>query len=109
MSLNKVLLIGRLGNDPELKETSAGESVCNFSVATSEKWKDKDGVSHEKTQWHRVTVWKKLAEACSEYLSKGRLVYIEGSLSTKSWEENGITKYSTEIIASNVQFLEPKS
>ena len=109
MSLNKVMIIGRLGKDPEFKTTNSDESLCSFSVATNEKWKDKDGKIHEKTDWHRVIAWRKLADVCKQYLSKGRLVYIEGSISTKSWEENGVTKYSTEITATNIQFLESNS
>lgn len=105
MSINKVLLIGRLGQDPELKYTPSGTPVCNFSLATSENWADKSGQKQERTEWHRVVVWGKLAELCNKYLAKGRQAYIEGSLQTRSWEKDGQKKYTTEINAKNVQFL----
>lgn len=106
MSLNKVMIIGRLGQDPELKYTPGGDAVCNFSVATSDKWTDKAGQQQEKTEWHRVVAWKKLAELCNQYLSKGRQSYIEGKLTTRSWDDkDGNKRYTTEIKASTVQFL----
>lgn len=105
MSINKVMLIGRLGQDPDLKYTPAGTAVCNFSVATSDSWVDKNGQKQEKTEWHRIVVWGKLAELCNQYLQKGRQAYIEGSLQTRSWEKDGIKRYSTEVVAKNVQFL----
>jgi len=106
MSINKVMLIGRLGQDPELKYTPSGSAVCNFSLATSESWTDKSGQKQEKTEWHRVVVWGKLAELCNQYLAKGRQAFIEGSLQTRSWEgQDGQKKYTTEINARNVQFL----
>ena len=106
MSLNKVMLIGRLGNDPELKTISTGSNVCNFSVATSERWKDKEGQKQEKTDWHRVVVWGRQAELCSKYLAKGRQVYLEGRLQTRSWEDQqGQKRYTTEIVVNVVQFL----
>ncbi len=103
--VNKVILIGNLGRDPEVK--NLGETtVCNFSIATSEKWKDKNsGQSQEKTEWHRIVAWRRLAEICSQYLSKGSQVYVEGKLQTRSWEQEGTTRYTTEIIAQSVQFL----
>lgn len=107
--LNKVMLIGNLGADPELKYTQSGVAVCNFSVATSERWKDKDGQQQEATEWHRVVVWKKLAEVCEDYLHKGSKVYVEGKLQTRKWQDqNGNDRYTTEIFALNVQFLTPK-
>lgn len=104
--MNKVIIIGRLGVDPELKYTPSGKAVANFSVATSERWTDKDGNKQEKTEWHRVVVWGKLAELCNQYLSKGRQAVVEGSLQTRSWDaQDGSKKYTTEIIGKNVEFL----
>lgn len=106
MSVNKVMIIGRLGQDPELKYTPAGAAVCNFSLATSDAWTDKSGQKQERTEWHRVVVWGKLAELCNQYLAKGRQAFIEGSLQTRSWEDqNGQKRYTTEINCRNVQFL----
>lgn len=103
--VNKVIIVGRLGNTPELKTLSPGNMVASFSVATSESW-IKDGQKQEKTEWHRIVVWGKQAENCAKYLAKGRQVYIEGRLQTRSWEDNqGQKKYSTEIVANTVQFL----
>jgi single-strand DNA-binding protein len=104
--INKVILVGRLGSDPEVRYTPDGTAVANFSVATSDEWTDKaTGDKKERTEWHRIVAWRKLGEICGEYLSKGRQVYVEGKLQTRSWEKDGITRYSTEIIASDVQFL----
>lgn len=107
MSINKVILLARLGGDPELKYLPTGAAVCNFSVATSERWTDKEsGQKQEKTEWSRIVVWGKLAELCNQYLSKGRQVYIEGKLATRSWEkEDGTKAYVTEIVAQTVQFI----
>ncbi len=106
MAVNKVILVGRLGQDPELKSTPSGASVANFSVATNESWVDKSGQKQERTEWHRVVVWGKIAEICSKYLSKGRQVYIEGSLQTRSWDDqSGQKRYTTEVRAQTVQFL----
>lgn len=107
MSVNKVILLGRLGQDPELKYTPSGSAVCNFSLATSESWNDKNtGQKQERTEWHRIVVWGKLAELCNQYLSKGRQAYVEGRLQTRSWEDqNGVKKYTTETLASTVQFI----
>ena len=106
MSVNKVIIVGRLGQDPELKYTPSGSAVCNFSVATSETWADKSGQKQERTEWHRVVVWGKLGELCNQYLAKGRQAYVEGSLRTRSWEDkSGQKKFTTEIMASSVQFL----
>lgn len=105
--LNKVQIIGRLGSDPESKTLSNGQTVVNMSVATSEKWLDRDGQKQERTEWHRVVVYGKPAEAAAKYLSKGRLVYVEGKLQTRSWEDQGgVKRYSTEVVASGVKFLE---
>lgn len=104
-SVNKVILVGHLGADPDLKYTPSSKAVCNLRVATSEHWKDKGGAKQEKTEWHRVTVWGDLAENCSKYLAKGRSVYVEGRLETRSYEKGGVTMYSTDIVASQVVFL----
>jgi len=108
--INKVIIIGRLGNDPEVRYTPSGAAVAKFSVATSEEWKDKNtGEKKERTEWHRITVWGKMGEICGEYLSKGRQVYVEGRLQTSSYDDkDGVKRYSTEIVASDVQFLGPK-
>lgn len=104
--VNKVIIIGRLGADPELKTVTGGQSVCRLSIATSENWTDKEGQKQERTEWHRVVVWGKLAELCGKYLTKGRQAYVEGRLQTRSWEDQqGQKKYTTEIVANTVQFL----
>ena len=106
MSVNKVILLGRLGQEPELKYTPAGAAVCNFSLATSESWNDKSGQKQERTEWHRVVVWGKLAELCNQYLSKGRQAFVEGRLQTRSWDDKqGQKRYTTEINATTVQFI----
>jgi len=107
--INKVILIGRLGNDPEVRYTPDGTAVANFSIATSEKWTDKaTNEKKERTEWHRIVAWRRLGEICGEYLSKGKQVYVEGKLQTRSWEKDGVTRYTTEIVASDVQFLGAK-
>lgn len=108
--LNKVMLIGRLGQNPELKQTNGGAQVVSFSIATSEKWKNKDtGAPQEKTEWHRIVCWNKLAELAAEYLAKGSNVYIEGKLQTRQWEDkDGAKRYTTEIVAGSLQFLDKK-
>ena len=104
--VNKVIIVGRLGTDPEVKTITGGNTVARLSVATSENWNDKQGQKQERTEWHRVVVWGKLAELCGKYLAKGRQVYLEGRLQTRSWEDQqGQKKYTTEIVASTVQFL----
>ena len=106
MSVNKVLLIGRLGNNPEIRYTNTGTAVANFNLATSESWNDKNGQKQERTEWHRVVVWGKLAELCEKYLAKGRQCFVEGRLQTRSWDDkDGNKRYTTEIVASTVQFL----
>ena len=108
--LNKVTLIGRLGQNPEIKTLQNGQSVANFSVATSEKWTDRDGNKQEKTEWHKVVVWGKLAEICAQKLSKGQLTYIEGKLQTRKWnDQNEKAHYVTEIISDKVLFLSEPS
>ena len=106
MSVNKVILIGRLGQNPEVRYTPSGAGVANFSVATNESWTDKSGQKQERTEWHKVVVWGKLAELCGQYLAKGRQVYLEGRLQTREWKDKeGQTKYTTEVQAQSVQFL----
>jgi single-strand DNA-binding protein len=105
-SVNKVILIGNLGADPELKYTPSNRPVCNLNLATNEVFKDKTGQRQERTEWHRVTVWGDQAENCSKYLAKGRSVYIEGRLQTRSWDDKeGKKRYSTEVVADRVVFL----
>jgi len=104
--VNKVILIGNLGADPELRYTSGGSAVTELRLATSRKWTDKSGNAQEDTQWHRVVVWGKQAENCKEYLSKGRQVYVEGRLQTRQWEDrDGNKRWTTEVVAEQVQFL----
>lgn len=106
MSLNKALLIGNLGNDPEARSTPSGQSVTNFNIATTRRWRDNNGEMREETEWHRIVVWGRQAETCKEYLKKGRQVFIEGRIQTRQWEDKeGNKKYTTEVIAQNVQFL----
>lgn len=106
MSVNKVILVGRLGQNPEVRYTPSGAAVANFSVATNESWNDKSGQKQERTEWHKVVVWGKLAELCNQFLTKGRQVYLEGRLQTRQWQDkDGQTKYTTEVQAQTVQFL----
>ena len=106
MSVNKVILLGRLGQDPELKYTPNGSAVCSFSLATSENWVDKAGQKQERTEWHRIVVWGKLGELCNQYLAKGRQCFLEGRIQTRSWDDKeGQKRYMTEINATSVQFL----
>lgn len=103
-------LIGRLGSDPELKTTNSGDNVCSFSMATSGKWIDQTGESKEKVTWHKVVCWNKLADLCNQYLSKGRLVFIEGEIVHSSWtDNNGEKHYSSEIKAKKILFLDSSS
>ncbi len=105
-NLNKVMIIGNLGKDPEVRHTQDGKAVASFTVATTDKWKDKQtGQQREKTEWHRVIAFNRLAEICDEYLHKGKQVYVEGRLRTRSWEKDGITRYTTEIEAVTIQML----
>jgi len=106
---SKTILIGRLGKDPELGYTASQSAYCKFSVATSEKWTDKNGQKQEHTEWHRIVVWGKLGELCNQYLSIGSQVFIEGKLQTRSWDgKDGQKRYITEINATNIQFLDRK-
>ncbi|HEX9453111.1 MAG TPA: single-stranded DNA-binding protein [Candidatus Binatia bacterium] len=107
MSVNKVILVGNLGKDPEVRFTNTGSAVANFSIATSEIWNDREGKRQERTEWHNIVVWGKQAEHCGQYLAKGRQVYIEGSIRTRSYDDKttGAKRYITEIVAQRVQFL----
>ena len=105
--VNKVILIGNLGVDPELRYTPQGTAVANFRLATNESWTDKNGQKQDRTEWHRIVVWGKLAELCGEYLQKGRQVYLEGKLQTREWTDKENRKnYTTEIVANQVVFLQ---
>lgn len=107
-SVNKVILVGRLGKDPEMRFTPTGKAVTNFTMATSEIWNDQSGEKQERTEWHRIVTWGKLAENCAKLLSKGKQVYVEGRLQTRQWDDkDGNKKYTTEIIANNMQILSP--
>lgn len=104
--VNKVILIGNLGADPEVRFTPGGQAVANFRIATSESWNDKNGQKQERTEWHRIVVWGKLAELCGEYLKKGRQCYVEGRLQTREWTDKENRKnYTTEVVATSVTFL----
>ena len=108
--INKVILVGNLGQDPEVRFTAGGAAVTTLSLATSESWKDKEsGQDQEKTEWHRVVLWNRLAENAGEYLKKGSKVYIEGQLQTRKWEQDGQTRYTTEVIGRDMQFLDSRA
>jgi single-strand DNA-binding protein len=104
--VNKVILVGNLGADPDMRYTPSGQGVCELRLASSESWNDKNGQRQERTEWHRIVVWGKRAEVCSKYLSKGRQVYVEGRIQTRTYDDkDGNKRYITEIIAADVQFL----
>jgi len=104
--INKAIIVGTLGQDPEVRQTSGGNSVANLSVATNETWKDKQtGEKKESTEWHRIVLWGRVAEIAGQYLSKGSKVYLEGRLQTRKYEKDGVTHYSTEIVANELQML----
>jgi len=104
--VNKVILVGYLGADPDMRYTPSGQGVCELRLATSESWNDKNGQRQERTEWHRIVVWGKRAEICSKYLAKGRQVYVEGRIQTRNYDDKeGNKRYITEIIANDVQFL----
>jgi len=107
-SVNKVILVGRLGKDPEIRSTPSGTSVARFSLATDDRFTDRNGEKQERTEWHNIVAWAKLAEICGQYLRKGKLVYIEGAIRTDSWDdkESGQKRYKTEIIANTMQMLD---
>ena len=105
-SVNKVILLGNLGADPELRYTNSGTAVANFRIATNERWSDKNGTAQERTEWHNIVAWGKLAEICGKYLKKGRSVYIEGRLQTRSWDDQaGNKRYTTEVVSQVMQML----
>ena len=110
MSVNKAILVGRLGRDPETRYTSGGQAVCNFTLATDETYKDRAGERQKRTEWHRIVVWGKLAEICQQYLKKGSLVFLEGRIQTRQWDDrDGNKRTSTEIVASGMRMLGPKA
>ncbi|MDX1628123.1 MAG: single-stranded DNA-binding protein [Fulvivirga sp.] len=107
--VNKVILVGRLGKDPEVRHLESGASVANFPIATSETYKDRNtGERKEQTEWHNIVLWRGLADVAEKYLNKGDMVYIEGKLRTRSWEKDGITRYTTEVVGDNMTMLSPK-
>lgn len=106
--INKAIIVGRCGKDPEVKYLPSGQAVASLSVATSESWKDKDGQKQEKTEWHKVVAFGRLAEIIGQYVKKGGMVYVEGKLQTRSWEKDGQKHYSTEIVASELQMLDSR-
>jgi single-strand DNA-binding protein len=108
-SVNKVILIGNLGQDPELRYTSAGVAVATFTLATNESWKDQDGNTQERTQWHNLVAWRKLAEICGEYLKKGSRIYVEGRLQYRNYDDkSGVKRYVTEIVIDQMMMLDSK-
>jgi len=108
--VNKAILVGNLGRDPEMRYTQDGNPVCSFSIATSETWKDRNtGEKREKTEWHRIVVFRGLAEVCARYLKKGSKIYVEGKIQTRSYEKNGATHYITEIVANDLTMLDSAS
>jgi single-strand DNA-binding protein len=108
--VNKAILVGNLGRDPELRQTPSGQNVCNFTLATSESWTDRNGERVERTEWHRIVAWGKTGELCAQYLSKGRTVYVEGRIQTREWEDkDGNKRYTTEINAQTVNFIGPRT
>jgi single-strand DNA-binding protein len=108
--INKVILVGNLGNDPEVRYMPNGNAVANISIATSDSWKDKtSGEQQEKTEWHRVVFFNRLAEIVEQYVKKGSKIYVEGRLQTRSWEQEGVKRYSTEIVASEMQMLDGRT
>ncbi|WP_136806349.1 single-stranded DNA-binding protein [Desulfosediminicola flagellatus] len=107
--INKAILIGNLGADPEIRYTQSGTQVASFTVATTERWKGQDGQMQESTEWHRIVAWQRLAEICGEYLNKGSRVYIEGKIQTRKWtDQNGVDRYTTEIVAREMKMLSPR-
>ena len=106
MSVNKAILVGNLGRDPELRYTASGTAVCTFSIATSERYKNRDGQQQEKTEWHNIVAWRQLAEICGKYLHKGKQVYIEGKIQNRSYDDrDGNKRYISEIVADQMQML----
>lgn len=108
-SVNQVTLVGRLGKDPEIKYTQSGDAVANFSIATDETWKDKSGEKQQRTTWHNIVAWQKLAEICGHYLKKGQQIFLQGKLQVRKWEDkDGNTRYTTEVVANNLVMLGKK-
>ena len=109
--INKVILVGNLGKDPEVRSTQSGTAIAQFSLATNKRWRDSEGQRQEATEWHQVVCFGRLAEIAGQYLTRGRLVYVEGRLQTRSWEdtEAGVTRYRTEIVCENLQLLGPRT
>lgn len=106
MSVNRVILVGRLGKDPEIRQTNGDQTVANFSIATDESYKNRDGEKVKKTEWHRIVIWGKLAEIVEQYLTKGSLVYLEGKIQTRKWEDrDGVERYSTDIVCDTMRML----
>ncbi len=105
--VNRVILVGHLGADPELRYTASGTAVTRFRIATTEVFTDRQGARQERTEWHRIVAWGKLAEICGQYLSKGRLVFIEGRIRSDSWEQEGVKRFSYEIVADTMKMLGP--
>src|SRR5512135_2270371 len=103
--VNKVILVGHLGADPEMRYTADGTAVCNFRIATTERFKDRQGNMQERTEWHKIVAWRKLAETCGQYLSKGKQVYVEGKIRNETWEKDGTKQYSYKIEADTIRFL----
>jgi single-strand DNA-binding protein len=106
--VNKVILVGRLGKDPDVRHLESGAAVANFPIATSETYKDKNGNKVEQTEWHNIVLWRGLAEIAEKYLQKGKLIYIEGKLRTRSWEKEGVTRYTTEVVGDQMTMLDTK-
>ena len=106
--VNKVILVGRLGKDPDVRHLESGAAVANFPIATSETYKDKNGNKVEQTEWHNIVLWRGLAEIAEKYLQKGKMVYIEGKLRTRSWEKEGVTRYTTEVVGDQMTMLDSK-
>ena len=108
--INKVILVGRLGKDPEIRSTPSGQTVAKFSIATDEKFTDRNGEKQQRTEWHNIVAWGKLGEICGQYLRKGKLVFIEGRIQTDSWDdkETGVKKYRTDIVANEMKMLDKK-
>ena len=110
MGVNKVILVGNLGANPEMRFTQGGQAVANLRLATTERWTDRNGQKQEITEWHRIVVWGKQAEICGQYLTKGRQIYVEGRIRTRQWQDQqGQKRYTTEIVAQSVQMLGPRS
>ncbi|MCH6569203.1 MAG: single-stranded DNA-binding protein [Acidobacteria bacterium] len=108
--VNRVILVGHLGGDPEMRYTSSGTPVTNFSLATNERWNNQDGERQERTEWHKIVTWSKLAEISNQYLTKGQLVFIEGRIQTREWDDkDGNKRRTTEIIASDMRMMSPRS